>query len=222
MGFYYHPVRVIVVQSVFFNAPAGFKPEERYDLKGSWVGRKTTLPQKEKLPWKSKDGFGFKGVRKDLDVKGPFLIDEARGQVIAAALNNDSDFLKRHQIMDYSLLVGVSKTVHPISGTGQQPSRHLPSVHATRVIGPEIYCMGIIDVLQRFNFRKRCEYLLKSYLLRQGTGISCVPAADYATRFCDNIVGPMIAGKYQEDDDDLMSESSDGSDKSELELKPLE
>merc|ERR1712232_466476 len=211
MGFYYHPVRVIVVQSVFFNAPAGFKPEERYDLKGSWVGRKTTLPQKEKLPWKSKDGFGFKGVRKDLDVKGPFLIDEARGQVIAAALNNDSDFLKRHQIMDYSLLVGVSKTVHPIGGTGQQAFKHLSFVLATRVIGPEIYCMGIIDVLQKFIFRKRLEYLLKRYVFRQGMGISCVPAADYAKRFCANIVEPMIAGRYQEDGDELSSDSSDES-----------
>merc|ERR1712187_896781 len=138
LKFYHHPVRVIVVQSVYFNAPPGFIPEERYDLKGSWIGRQTTVPKKKNLPWKMKDGFGFKGVRKDLDVKSPFFIDPQRGLTIAATLRSDSEFLRKHQIMDYSLLVGISKSVHLINGNSDQTSNHLSSVYATRVVGPEI------------------------------------------------------------------------------------
>eukprot|EP00928_Gymnodinium_smaydae_P091646 TRINITY_DN7537_c0_g1_i1.p1 TRINITY_DN7537_c0_g1~~TRINITY_DN7537_c0_g1_i1.p1 ORF type:complete len:703 (-),score=91.55 TRINITY_DN7537_c0_g1_i1:246-2300(-) len=221
LKFYNHPVRVIVVQSVFHDAPPGFRPQERYDLKGSWVGRGPKKPSKKGLPWKSRDGFGFSGVRKDLDVKGPFLIDKQAGAALADALRRDSRFLARHSIMDYSLLVGVSKSMHAVNTSAKPLSGRLSAVRANRVVGPDIYCMGVIDVLQKFNFRKKCEHVLKRYLLRKGPGISCVPAGEYARRFRQNIVGPLVcgddAGPESEDD----SWTSDESDSAE-ELEALE
>lgn len=46
----------------------------------------------------------------------------------------------------------------------------------------QVYFMGIIDILQRYNARKRAEHYFKS-LTNNGSQISAVDPASYARRF---------------------------------------
>lgn len=66
---------------------------EIYDLKGSTIGRK----------YKESDS---KKILKDLDLKKNFKVDKK----VISQIKSDSEFLETNGIIDYSLLVGVSKS----------------------------------------------------------------------------------------------------------------
>merc|ERR1719162_1203208 len=138
----------------------------------------------------------LKECKKDLDVFKPLLLqDPAR---LAGQLRRDADFLADRNILDYSLLVGVRyghvrnhgvfRMAHEIETYREMPGTTFPEY----VEGPTEYCFGIIDVLQEYVCRKRCEYWYRS--CRFGEGVSCVPPRAYAERFKDNIVGSLIEG----------------------------
>uniref|UniRef100_A0A7S0P479 PIPK domain-containing protein n=2 Tax=Calcidiscus leptoporus TaxID=127549 RepID=A0A7S0P479_9EUKA len=83
---YGQQVHVIVVCSVW-RVPI----HERYDLKGSTVGRGgKTL------------GMAEGAVRKDLDLHEPFKVDPSSAQKLSRALAVDTDFLATEGVMDYS------------------------------------------------------------------------------------------------------------------------
>jgi len=71
------------------------KPTEIYDLKGSWVSRSTTHEL-------------YSGsVMKDVDLKRPIIMEERNTKRILQQLQRDSMFLREHNIMDYSVLLGI-------------------------------------------------------------------------------------------------------------------
>jgi len=47
----------------------------------------------------------------------------------------------------------------------------------------EVYFLGIIDILQEFNMKKRAEHVMRVAKGDDGTQISCVSPEDYAQRF---------------------------------------
>jgi len=60
---------------------------------------------------------------------------------------------------------------------------------ASIVEGPQSYFLGIIDVLQRWDLRKRVERFLKTWgRCANRAGISALPPADYAQRFADRVI----------------------------------
>jgi 1-phosphatidylinositol-4-phosphate 5-kinase len=59
---------------------------------------------------------------------------------------------------------------------------------AAVVFGPGGYCLGVIDVLQRYTLSKRLERFVKCFVLRQNPrGVSVLPPDDYSVRFREQI-----------------------------------
>ncbi|KAE8909704.1 hypothetical protein PF005_g14409 [Phytophthora fragariae] len=109
----------------------------------------------------------------------------------------------------YSFSTNSSFVRHRSSSGGNQPSRgacYCPSngrksVHpfarggmsVDEVHGPGLYYLGLIDILQQWNFRKRVEHFVRVYLLFQDRhGISVVNPRQYAERFQQRVIKELI------------------------------
>jgi hypothetical protein len=176
-----------------------FSPENRvdviYDLKGSRLGRAATMDEK-----KSNRVI----VQKDLDFeenRRSLLLDRTTQLCFELQLETDAHFLEKLNVMDYSLLVGIHfispLTSSELTSTSDESvfRRECWGVRSRLPDGSpllEIYYLGIIDVLQQFNFTKAVESSVKS-LAYDKQEISSVNAAMYSRRFVDFIkrgIGP--------------------------------
>ena len=91
-------------------------------------------------------------------------------------------------IMDYSLLVGVE--TRPACPTSESTATSIfrydkGGFRATDDEGKEtelVYYMGIIDILQPYNMRKKVEHAFKS-IKNDSQSISCVAPSVYSQRF---------------------------------------
>merc|ERR1719198_2505661 len=146
-----------VVMANMFNGP--FEVHRKYDLKGSWVGRRT--PSNDPAD-----------TLKDVDFTQSHTKIEV-GEGVAAQLMEqimrDSKFLSENNIIDYSLLVGIHDTDSTIAdesspdGIKRSPSltsaafktrekAHCP-LHQSHMGGlrsadqKAVYLLGIIDIL---------------------------------------------------------------------------
>ena len=88
----YVHIDFVVMENVFL---AQLKPHEVYDLKGSWVGRGTD------------HGIKSGKVMKDNDLKRFIILNRKNQSQILEQLDRDAKFLEDHEIMDYSLLLGI-------------------------------------------------------------------------------------------------------------------
>jgi len=97
----------------------------RYDLKGSWIGRKTSQAGRED-PGKT---------LKDVDLtesEDRIFVDAKMKQQLMASLRRDANFLESHHIIDYSVLLGMhdhsqsattsSSQLMPGEGMSKEPS----------------------------------------------------------------------------------------------------
>tara|TARA_B110000285_G_scaffold221113_1_gene273640 strand:- start:138 stop:428 length:291 start_codon:yes stop_codon:yes gene_type:complete len=83
-------------------------------LKGSTIGRRTALPEVDQLFW-MKGQQGYKGVLKDLNLlqinkdMENSLVDLPYEQFepLRQMIRQDVDFLKKHGLIDYSLLFAI-------------------------------------------------------------------------------------------------------------------
>ena len=93
-------ITVVVMENIFHNTDK-FKMHERYDLKGSKVGRRSM----KKI---SKIRREYKGTLKDLDLgdKKVHIGADSKSRLMEQ-LRRDIEFLARCNIMDYSLLLGI-------------------------------------------------------------------------------------------------------------------
>lgn len=209
MNFVRQTVHVIVIQSVFWlkRTQQNFEPvDERYDLKGSWIGRQTKvqhkLTDKEPLPFLNPKKS--KQCKKDKDIYEPLLLREDLARDIAVQLVRDSDFLASENIMDYSLLLGVKFKNQEVARPADPDDLHC--VSAMEVSGPSEYCFGIIDILQPYSCRKILEH--NFYKLRcRAKGSSCVPPRKYAERFQKMIAKGLICPNLQPSDYQGMGET---------------
>lgn len=147
---------------------------ERYDLKGSTVGRRT-------------EG-GTAATLKDLDLlhsNSRVLIGAARRPALLGQLRRDAQFLRERSYMDYSLLLGIHRPRLPVlarvSHALRFRRRQTDGVLSSN--GRNLYYMGVIDVLQTYSLKKCAETCLKS-LRFPVWGISCVWPSAYSRRFC--------------------------------------
>jgi 1-phosphatidylinositol-4-phosphate 5-kinase len=189
------PIVFVIMQNVFATTN---KIHVKYDLKGSTVGRAASPHEKMKSTC----------TQKDLDINRPLFLGPKRRALLVEQLKRDCDFLERSGVMDYSLLVGI----HEVGPSGQWPAargtatrtppqQHLLSVGDeddddgqvfTRDQGgmasseqaqkPEIYYIGIIDILQEYTLWKRSETIVQGSIsdIHQ---ISSVHPKEYAARF---------------------------------------
>jgi hypothetical protein len=87
-----------VVMNNLFPTTADMPVLEQYDLKGSTVGRTAGAANIERNP---------RTVRKDLDFHRALHLPQRTALALQQQLSIDSEFLERHNIMDYSLLLGI-------------------------------------------------------------------------------------------------------------------
>lgn len=112
-------ITVVVMENIFPN-PDSVKLQRKFDLKGSWVGRKSLKS--------GQNVDKYKGTLKDLDLgEEKILIGREAKEQLMEQLRKDVEFLTRCRIMDYSLLLGIHE-----DGIGEGPgSPRLSTVSAT-------------------------------------------------------------------------------------------
>lgn len=153
-----------------------------FDLKGSTYKRTNPDPR---------------GVRKDLDwtrAGRRIRIGPHRRQQLLHQIRADCEFLKAGEIIDYSLLIGISR-VHPherieLAGACTMVSeRHSIPAHKSfnggilSEDGTEVYFVSIIDTLVHYGIKKFAEHWLKAAWTGDGHAISVTDPATYAERF---------------------------------------
>ncbi|TMW61649.1 hypothetical protein Poli38472_010712 [Pythium oligandrum] len=236
----------MVMQSVF-DTP--LQIHERFDLKGSWVGRlegrkptgtiaKCKFCSKEYVVGGSHDqlcdvrrGEGnlrhqYDQVGKDLNWNRHMALPRSTARAVAHQLTKDSNFLCSINCIDYSLLVGIHHRSFNVSHYSTADSLDVPRSSCCSMIGrhsgigshcgsssmpkslqqamrggmtvdevhgPGIYFMGLIDILQQWNLRKRAEHFIRVYILMQDRcGISVVNPRQYADRFQERVLKEFI------------------------------
>jgi hypothetical protein len=170
--FNFKQVRMVVMNNVF---DTDLKIERLYDLKGSMIGREATDNELEKQQYKDKE-FIQHLEQKELTL----TIDPSIKQLLLKQLQSDIELLRRHKIMDYSLLLGIITSPDTTVTTSLQ---HIPIQNSDKVL-----LLGIIDILQLFNTKKQVARTLKS--IKYGDKrdeLSTVPPSMYAQRFYEFI-----------------------------------
>lgn len=176
---------------------------ERFDLKGSTIGRYVSQEEQERL--------GHRAVLKDLNLvlhpnDDRLRIGPTSKLALMKQLHSDIALLQDCGVIDYSLLVGVSivsqhtrsvtstswryminrLTQRILLGKFFHSSSHdfssLSSIPGERQGQPVLYYFGLIDFLQPFNYKKLFEYRAKS-LRYKSVSYSCIPPDLYAKRF---------------------------------------
>ncbi len=81
---------------------------------------------------------------------------------------------------------------------------------ANFIIGPGSYYIGIIDILQEWNWKKRVERLFKIYIkCLDGDGLSAVDPTRYAARFWQRCVIDTFDGLVDRLPNDVFAEDGD-------------
>jgi len=202
-------VRFLVMGNLF-SGP--LKIHQRFDLKGSTVGRELSAAARQKKNPTFKD-MDFRRLNKKIPL-GPMR------ERFLQQLEEDCKFLVAQNIMDYSLLVGIhfrseaeGDSDYSSPDEGESPMSRSSTVLPTFEIpedsgssGPkyesifekeeggirgrtedgteldEYYYIGIIDILMLYTVRKQLEHAYKS-VMSAGGEISSVAPDEYAERF---------------------------------------
>lgn len=90
-------ISVVVMENIFYS-PQHLKIHEKYDLKGSTVGRRVL--KGGEAPTSSK-------TLKDIDLQKKIYVGLENKTLLMEQLRKDVNFLTDHNIMDYSLLLGI-------------------------------------------------------------------------------------------------------------------
>eukprot|EP00760_Papus_ankaliazontas_P028227 PhM_4_TR3593/c0_g1_i1/m.61700/K00889/PIP5K; 1-phosphatidylinositol-4-phosphate 5-kinase len=169
----------IIMRNVF---ETPYVISEKYDLKGSTVGRYACQEERTKTSctWK------------DLDVSRHICVGESRREILLQQVRRDCDFLHKASIMDYSFLLGVYKlepgdcvvgnlTLYFDERCFKCDDGGMLSEPSGRYAG-EIYYIGIIDILQEYTAWKASETVVRGVQYDRDK-ISSVPPKQYAQRF---------------------------------------
>lgn len=196
-GHYSYQSSLTHIQLVTMNniIPSNIQMHKIYDLKGSTYLRNASEREKKKASPILKDV----DFRKDYP-NGIFLKPKCLENLLETILI-DCIFLRSHNIMDYSILMGIhnvdfdqkEKKQDPVeilniptdTGTSSDEKCTSPTggILAQSESGDRLLLfVGIIDILQDYNSRKKLESLLKSKIQNEKT-ISVQDPDFYANRF---------------------------------------
>lgn len=123
-------------------------------------------------------------------------------------LEADSSFFKQNNLIDYSLLLGVSKVQDTersaMKAGGLQKAREDSSLVFYSADDKYMYFLCIIDFLTSYSWlRKKAEYAVKKIFVSKD--ISCVPPEQYANRFREFVVKGIL--KVDSDQEESVSKS---------------
>lgn len=176
----------VVVMNNVFSLENPELMQHRYDLKGSTHRRITHDKDVSRGAAKKDVNFINDGMK--------VRVDPAVKTRLVREIRRDAAFLARHNIIDYSLLVGV---IDKSKSKPRQYTVYRP-IDVDEYLEPKFdspkqqayiegngnglhYYIGIIDTLTVFNSFKKSEYVVKRVF--QGQGASCVPPMQYKERF---------------------------------------
>jgi hypothetical protein len=91
-------------------------------------------------------------------------------------ITKDINMLKKHNIMDYSLLLGVGKSktlvrkadIYSKKGIHERRIDNFRCISELQEITRRVYSISLIDYLQEFNFNKKMELWLKKIFMGGG------------------------------------------------------
>uniref|UniRef100_A0A6B2L6A1 PIPK domain-containing protein n=1 Tax=Arcella intermedia TaxID=1963864 RepID=A0A6B2L6A1_9EUKA len=198
-----HTKVYIIFMANLFTMPV----HEKYDLKGSWVARTASESS---------------SVKKDNDFTSTILMDAEHAKFFVNQIRADTAVLCKHNIMDYSLLLGViprnkkdnNKKLKNSSAISledlstrdeenvdleSEPERTspLPRTTFTSPDGELSYVISIIDILQTYNLDKRMERITKVYALcKDKQGLSVQEPEVYRSRFVEKMSQHIQIQKY--------------------------
>ncbi|CAD8087932.1 unnamed protein product [Paramecium sonneborni] len=166
-------IHLLLMENIFLSLP---KERIVYDLKGSLVNRKSNIKKCQVVELSSSYNqyLPQQGILKDQNfLKSTDIFIQLKQQArdnLFNILKEDTDFLLRNNIMDYSLLIAVCNN--------QQ-------VNGKRIYcnSSKSFCFGLIDYTQEFTLKKKLEYFYKFHVKRKGQKISCVDPQLYSQRF---------------------------------------
>ncbi|ETV89684.1 hypothetical protein, variant 2 [Aphanomyces astaci] len=165
----------VVMQNLFIHGP----PQQRYDLKGN-TDRRQAIPTAQ-VEGKMHAAIMREPIDKlmmDIDftrIHQCILLADADATTVKLQLKNDIQFLAEHRIMDYSILVGVRYTANACF--------HRVDMAVPSKDGMTMYDIGVIDMLQRYNWRWTLQrWFLGGFLCKDMGDVSAVPPAQYGNR----------------------------------------
>lgn len=162
---------VVLLENVLAGSPPLPAPVARFDLKGALEGRRAAPGASTLLDCDWIDTG-----------RGVVLAAEARAALLAQ-VERDANFLRRHELMDYSLLLGVCE--RPEDWSRAELAAAAASCGPRAVVsadGESVYLVGIIDFLQVYNLKKKAAHAYKA-AVKDAALISTVAPEDYAARF---------------------------------------
>lgn len=168
-----------------------------YDLKGSTFGRKTS--EKKRLQGSCMKDLNF------IENKTEIYLSNKKKEEVENQLKNDIALLKRLNIMDYSLLLGLKYLNNSNGNLLDEKSKRaslmvhqdVPGAHKNSIFDTDggiravdtngeemdiVYYIGIIDCLTNYNTLKKLETFFRSLRHKRET-ISAVPPYEYGDRF---------------------------------------
>ena len=203
-------VHYLVMMNIFHH-PRYTTLDEKYDLKGSRIGRTVGVS----------GAVDPKVVKKDQDFGGRILLCDGHAAGLKRILESDCLFLQRTRRIDYSLLIGIvhledDETI--ISACSQEMPNRL-SHHcfvASKMDGSPfktVYFFGIIDFIQTFGLLKRVESTYKQNILYDfdPNGVSVVEPNLYSRRLLDYVTSHIGWHHAPQPDPPLSSSSSSAS-----------
>ena len=124
------------------------------------------------------------------------ISSDSKATIFHDQIQKDCQWFAKHLIMDYSLLVGIAE----LNGIQYQDTNeakrdddnnngnsNIFMQHHGGVLsddGNHLYFLGIIDILQKYNKKKKAAAFVKGMKYDSIT-LSTVPPDIYSTRFCD-------------------------------------
>ena len=149
---------------------------ETYDLKGSRLNREVgeTAPF---MPSRTLKDVDFMKRAKQLHLS---RLDKDR---FAEAVIADISLLSCLHLTDYSMLVAIGEYPGDLADLPPYLSRHLFRLEGSRT---QVYCIGLIDYLETYSFKKRVETASKR-LVAAEKDISSMSSQKYAERFLDMV-----------------------------------
>eukprot|EP00123_Amoebidium_parasiticum_P013297 comp21883_c0_seq1/m.31324 comp21883_c0_seq1/g.31324 ORF comp21883_c0_seq1/g.31324 comp21883_c0_seq1/m.31324 type:complete len:627 (-) comp21883_c0_seq1:472-2352(-) len=159
---------VIIFNNVLYNPPNGVNAI--YDLKGRVPKPGKALQNTQKV--------GSNYVFKDKDLDRKFYLAEEVKFDFFTTLAGDINFFQANNLMDYSLLIGISDPP-PAGQAVERPT--WATVRPSRADKKELYHVGFIDCLTSYGLKKKTAHMFKTALWNPDT-LSTIDATSYAER----------------------------------------
>ena len=169
-----------------------------FDIKGCTAGRFVANPQRSLERAATRKGIpralATKETLKDGNFDCDLYLSRSSRNLFLKQLRSDGEFLKRCNIMDYSLLLGVfeknarsSADLRKDVGYKSMFQAYYGGMSGAGSEGRDlIYYASIIDILQPYDWRKRGETAFKTGMASTDyvhATISAIPSRDYGLRF---------------------------------------